>query len=113
MRDKDYVNPTENGILSWRRITSCEIDSDTGLENWKLRPHKVSKRRCACIERIVRWVGTKIREPPSFHGINDLETFLAQYEDAFLENQILLALDIALKATPIRWWSIHKDTIIE
>jgi hypothetical protein len=57
----------------------------------------------------VRWVGTEIREPPSFHGINDLETFLAQYEDAVLENQRLLALDIALKATPARWWGTQRD----
>jgi hypothetical protein len=44
----------------------------------------------------------EIREPPNFHGINDLETFLAQYEDEVLENQRLLTLDIALKATPAR-----------
>jgi hypothetical protein len=28
-----------------------------------------------------------------------------------LENQRLLALDIALKATPARWWGTHKETI--
>jgi hypothetical protein len=33
-RDEDYVNPTADGVLSWQRITSCAIDSDTGLENW-------------------------------------------------------------------------------
>jgi hypothetical protein len=41
---------------------------------------------CAQIDRVVRWVGAEIREPPSFHGINNLEAFLAQYEDDFLEN---------------------------
>jgi hypothetical protein len=30
---EDYVNPTTNGILSWRSITSCVTDSNTGLEN--------------------------------------------------------------------------------
>ena len=29
-----------------------------------------------------------------------------------LENQRLLALDIALKATPARWWGTHKETIM-
>jgi hypothetical protein len=53
----------------------------------------------------------EIREPPSFHGVNDLEVFLTQYEDEVLENQRLLALDIALKATPARWWGTHKETI--
>jgi hypothetical protein len=59
----------------------------------------------------VRWVGTEIREPPSFHGVNDLEEFLTKYEEVVLENQRLLALDIALKATPTIWWGAHKETI--
>jgi hypothetical protein len=28
-----------------------------------------------------------------------------------LENKRLLALDIALKETPARWWGAHKDTV--
>ena len=32
-RDADYINPTTYGVLSWWRITSCTIDSDTRLEN--------------------------------------------------------------------------------
>jgi hypothetical protein len=62
----------------------------------------VSTRRCIRIDRALRWVGTKIREPPSFHGLNDLEEFLTRYEDEALENQRLLALDITLKETPAR-----------
>jgi hypothetical protein len=53
----------------------------------------------------------EIREPPSFHGVNDLEALLTNYEDEVLENKILLALDIALKYTPARWWVTHKETI--
>jgi hypothetical protein len=63
------------------------------------------------IDCTVRWVGTEIREPPSFHGLNDLEEFLTNYEEEVLENQRLLALDIALKETPARWWGAHKETI--
>ena len=76
-RDEDYVNPTADGILSWWSITSCTSNSDTGLENYKKRLHEVSTRICTRIDRVVRWVGTEIREPPSFHGVNDLEVFLA------------------------------------
>jgi hypothetical protein len=75
--DEDYVNATADGILSWRSITSCVMDSDTGLEKWKQRLHKVSTRRCTRIDHIIRWVGTEIMEPPSFHGVIDLEAFLA------------------------------------
>jgi hypothetical protein len=111
--DEDYVNPIADKILSWRSITSCATNSNTDLENWKHRLHEVSTRRCARIDITVRWVGTEIWEPPSFHG-NELETFLAQYEDEFLENQVLLlALDISLNVTPTRWWGAHKETIID
>jgi hypothetical protein len=68
-------------------------------------------RRCIRIDCAVRWIGIEITQPPSFHGLNDLETFLTQYEDEVLENQRLLALDLALKATPARWWGTHKETI--
>jgi hypothetical protein len=35
VRSEDYVNPIPYGMLSWRSITSCALDSDKGLENWK------------------------------------------------------------------------------
>jgi hypothetical protein len=74
---EDYINSNEDRILSYHSITSCAVDSNTGLENWKQRLHEVSTRRCARIDCAVRWVGMKIREPPSFYRINDLETLLA------------------------------------
>jgi hypothetical protein len=76
VREEYYVNPTADGVLSWRSITSCASDLDTGLEIWKHRLHELSIRRCAKIDRAVRWVGTKIRGPPRFNGVNDLEAFL-------------------------------------
>jgi hypothetical protein len=113
VRDVDYINPTANRVLNSWSITSCTTDSDTRLENWQQRLYEVSTRRCARIDHAVRWIGTKIREPPSFHRLNDLETFLTQYEDEVLENQRLLALDLALKATPARWCVPHKETITD
>jgi hypothetical protein len=98
MRDEDYVNPNVDGVLSWQSITSCATNSDTGLENWLQRLHEVSTRICARTDSVVRWVDTQIRETPSFHGLNDLETFLRQYEDDVLENQRMLALELTLKA---------------
>jgi hypothetical protein len=77
--DEDYVNPTVDRIISWWSFTSCATDSDTILEKWKKPLHEVSTRRSERIDDAVRWVGTEIKEPPSFHGINYLETFLAQY----------------------------------
>jgi hypothetical protein len=33
------------------------------------------------------------------------------FELQILEQKILLALDIVLKATPTRWWAEHKEGI--
>jgi predicted 2-oxoglutarate/Fe(II)-dependent dioxygenase YbiX len=73
--------------------------------------HEVSTRRCARIDHTVRWVGTKIREPPKFHGLNELEEFIKKYEEEVLGNQRILALDIALKETPARWWGVDNEII--
>jgi hypothetical protein len=33
MCEEDYINPTADGMLSWRSISSCALDFDTRLEN--------------------------------------------------------------------------------
>jgi hypothetical protein len=38
----------------------------------------------------LKWVGTEVREPPTFYGQNDLEEFLRKFELEVLENQRLL-----------------------
>jgi hypothetical protein len=53
-RTEDYVNPTKDGLLSWRSITSCASESNIGSEDWQQILHEVSTRRCAKIECAVR-----------------------------------------------------------
>ena len=43
----------------------------------------------------------------------NLDTFLTEFEEKVLEPQRLLALDVALKATPTRLWVSHKQSISE
>jgi hypothetical protein len=62
--DEDYVNPPVDGVLSWRSIISCINASYIGLKNSQKRLHEVSTRRCERIDYAVRWIGTKIKEPP-------------------------------------------------
>jgi hypothetical protein len=63
-------------LFQQRSTISYASNSDTGLDNWQQWLHEVSTRRCARIDCAVRWVGTKMREPPGFHGINNLEELL-------------------------------------
>jgi hypothetical protein len=78
--EEDYFNPTAYGMLSCRSISSCASDFDRRLENWQQRLHELSTRRCARMTRALRWVGIKVREPPTFYGLNDLEEFFMKYE---------------------------------
>jgi hypothetical protein len=70
-------------------------------------------RRCARLTKVVRWIGTKVSNIPTFDGLNNLETFLFEFEGIVLVQQRLFALDEALKGTSARWWGTHKKNITE
>ena len=48
-------------------------------------------------------VETEIVELPVYEGLPELSTFLMEFEEKVLEPIRLLALEEALKATPICW----------
>jgi hypothetical protein len=68
MHEEDYVNPTIDGMLSWRSISYCDLDFDKGLENWKKHLHEISARICVRMTGTLRQIGTKLRQPPIFYG---------------------------------------------
>jgi hypothetical protein len=41
---EDYVDPTMDGAMSWRSISSCTSDSEASLEDWQKRMHEVLTR---------------------------------------------------------------------
>jgi hypothetical protein len=100
VREEDYVNPTTDGVLIWRSINSNMSYSDTGVEKWQQRLHEVSTRRCARVTSTVRWVGTEVRQFPTFTEEDNLEKFLTYFESKVLDSQRLLVLDISLRDTP-------------
>jgi hypothetical protein len=74
--------------------------------------YEVSVQRCARLTKEVHWIGTEVSNLPTFDGLNQLETFLLAFEVVPVQ-QILLALDEALKTTPARWWGTHKRNIVD
>lgn len=107
---EDYINPIVDEELSWRSICSYGTDSEESLERWKNRLHEMSTRRCAHVTKYVRWIGAQLRELPSYDVTRLLSEFVAKTEEV-PENQRILALDVALKGTPMRWWATHKEGI--
>ena len=61
--------------------------------------------------RAVHWIGSEVWEPPRFDGLRDVQGFIEEFEEQIPTKQRIKVLDIALKATPARWWATHKETI--
>ena len=51
---------------------------------------------------------TETVEFPIYEGLPGLSDFFQEFEEKVFEPQRILALDVALKATPDRWWATHK-----
>ena len=69
--------------------------------------------KCTRITTFVQWVGTKVCDIHSYEGLPNFESFLIYFEEKVSEPQRLLALDVALKATPTRWCVTYKQSILE
>ena len=59
----------------------------------------------------LRWIGTKTNEIPPFHGLTNIQDFLTQFEQQIPHEQRIAAMDLAVQATPARWWYAHKENI--
>jgi hypothetical protein len=76
----DYIHPTIDGNLSWRSESACSSDSKEALENWQNIMYEVSTRRCARLTKAVHWIDTEVSNLPKFDGLNNLDTFIFEFE---------------------------------
>ena len=56
----------------------------------------------------LRWIGTEIKDIPSFDGLVDVDDFLQEFEQEIPHEQRMSVIDLAVRATPGRWWHAHK-----
>lgn len=80
-REKDWVNHTLEGKLSWECDSSCTSDSEEELENSQNRLHEVSTRCCVRITKSVQCMIFEVCNLPSYDGLGDINTFLSDYEE--------------------------------
>ena len=59
----------------------------------------------------LHWIGTESIDIPSFHGLADFNDFLQQFEQEIPQEQRMTTMDLAVKATPARWWHAHREHI--
>ena len=108
---QDYIHPTIDGEIGQHSASSMSSDSEDALENWQNRLHEVSFRKCELITQSLRHVATETVDFPIYEGLPRISEFFQEFEEKVFESQRILALDVALKATPGRWWETHKQTI--
>ena len=60
------------------------------------------------ITQSLQYVATETMEFPIYEGFLVLSELFQEFEENFFEPQRILALDVALKATLVRWWETHK-----
>ena len=83
---EDYINPTVDGNLSLRSVSSCMSDSGDALENWQNKMHEVPMHRCTRITRSVRRVGAEASVFPTYEGFPNLAPFLEEFEEKVIES---------------------------
>ena len=105
------MNPTDDGMLSWRCESSCVSDLEVGFENWQHRLHEVSRRRLARITKSLRWIGSEVSTLPIFDGLLEIQILVHKYETQVPYSERLQSLLVALRATPTRWWTTHQRKI--
>jgi len=105
------VNPTDDGMLSWRCESSCMSNLDVGLENWQQHLHEVLGRRLARITKTLHWIGSEVSTLPIFDGLSDIEIFVQEYKVQLPCLERFQHLVVVLRATPMRWWTTHQQNI--
>jgi hypothetical protein len=75
----DYINPMEDGLVSWRSMQSTDEDLEAVFGSWKQGSYERFSRRCATV-RAIRWIGIEVREPPTYNDTSKLHSFLSSME---------------------------------
>jgi hypothetical protein len=108
----NYINHTIVGSVSWRSIQSVDEDLKATFYNWQQGSYERFSRRCATFIEII-WIGTEVREPPTYGGTSEVHNFLASMEENITTEQRIFFLDLTLQDTAARWWATHKSLIME
>ena len=86
-------------------------NSDVGLKKWQQRLHEVSGRRLARITKTLHWIRSEVSTLPIFDGLSNIKIFVQEYEAQLPCLERLQHLFIVVRATPMRWWTVHQQNI--
>ena len=109
VRDEYYINPMLGGVICWEKESEFFSNSDEEMEHWHTRLHKASKLRCLQVIKNFHCISSEVRYLPYFDGFGNIRDFLQTFEVEISRERRLWALNLAMHATPARWWDTHKE----
>jgi len=101
-----------NGKIAWDQESSCTSESDEELEHRLNHLYEVSTLQCNMMTKSLRCVTSEVRKLPYYDGLINIVMFLDEFEREVPEDRRFQALELALRATPTRWWGKHKDSFV-
>ena len=57
----------------------------------------------------LHYISSEVRDLPYFDGFGNVRDFLRAFEAEVPRERRLWALNLAMHATPARWWETHKE----
>jgi hypothetical protein len=67
-------------------------------------------RRCTTVREMI-WIGTEVREHPTYNGIPEVHIFLTSMEEKIKKDQRIFLRDVALQDMITIWKATHKALI--
>lgn len=92
-QEKDWVNPTVDGWISWEHESSCTSDSDEEIEQWQNQLHAVTTLKCNMMIRSLHFVSIEVRDLPTYDGLSEVDAFLDKFEREVPKKQCFEALN--------------------
>jgi len=72
--------------ITWYRESSYTLDSDEELEHWQNWLHEVTTLNYNMMTQSLQCVSSKVRNIPTYDGLNEIDIFLDSFEREVLEN---------------------------
>ena len=74
------MNPTVDGRITWDRESSYTSNSNEELEHSQNWLDELTTLICNMMTRSVHCVSSKVRNLPTYDGLNDVDVFLDAFE---------------------------------
>lgn len=113
MKNEDWTNLAMDRRINWDKDKYCQSNSLEELESWQNALHELSMLRCNWLTKPLHSVSTEVRKLPCYDGLGHENIFLDHFERDVPQERWFQVIEIALIATPLIWWGMHRDNFAD